>query len=75
MIFSPDLLTVNIRDFGRGMAPEKSRKLGLGLIAMQERADLVGGKLNFSSVVNAGHYGIARNAATARGAGLRNGGE
>ncbi|MGI8961161.1 MAG: sensor histidine kinase [Bryobacteraceae bacterium] len=54
MIFSSDMLTVNIRDFGRGMAKEKSRRLGLGLIAMQERADLVDGKLNISSVANAG---------------------
>jgi signal transduction histidine kinase len=54
MIFASDTLTVNVRDFGRGMASEKSRKPGLGLIAMQERADLLGGKLNISSVANAG---------------------
>jgi signal transduction histidine kinase len=54
MIFASDTLTVNIRDFGCGMARDKSRKPGLGLIAMQERADLVGAKLNISSVANAG---------------------
>jgi len=54
LIFSSDTLTVNVRDFGRGMVREKSRKPGLGLIAMQERADLLGGKLNISSVANAG---------------------
>jgi signal transduction histidine kinase len=53
MIFS-DTLTVNIRDFGRGMAKDKGRKLGLGLIAMKERADLLGGTLSISSVANAG---------------------
>lgn len=54
MTFASDTLTVNVRDFGRGMAREKSRKPGLGLIAMQERADLLGGKLSISSVANAG---------------------
>jgi len=54
MIFSPDSLTINIRDFGRGITRDKNRKPGLGLIAMQERADLVGGKLNISSVASAG---------------------
>jgi signal transduction histidine kinase len=54
IIFSSDTLTVNIRDFGRGMVKDKSRKPGLGLIAMQERADLLGGKLTITSVANAG---------------------
>lgn len=54
MIFSSDVLMVNVRDFGRGIVADKSPKPGLGLIAMQERADLVGGKLTVSSVPNAG---------------------
>jgi signal transduction histidine kinase len=54
IIFSSDTLTVNIRDFGRGMVKDKSRKPRLGLIAMQERADLLGGKLTITSVANAG---------------------
>jgi signal transduction histidine kinase len=54
MIFSSDTLTVNIRDFGRGFTKDKNRKPGLGLIAMQERADLLGGTLTVSSVANAG---------------------
>jgi signal transduction histidine kinase len=54
IVFSSDILTVNIRDFGRGIVPDKSRKPGLGLIAMQERADLLGGKLTVSSVANTG---------------------
>jgi signal transduction histidine kinase len=54
IIFSSDTLTVNIRDFGRGRVKDKNRKPGLGLIAMQERADLLGGKLTVTSVANAG---------------------
>jgi two-component system, NarL family, sensor histidine kinase UhpB len=54
MIFSSDTLIINVRDFGCGMARDKGRKLGLGLIGMQERADLVGARLNISSVANAG---------------------
>jgi signal transduction histidine kinase len=55
MIFSPDMLTVNVKDFGRGMAVKKKiGKPGLGLIAMQERAELLSGRLEFSSVPGAG---------------------
>ena len=54
IIFSSQSLTVNVKDYGRGMSRDKSRKPGLGLIAMQERADLLGATLNISSAVNAG---------------------
>jgi len=55
MIFSPGILTIHIRDFGRGMVLNKKQdKVGLGLIAMQERAELAGGKLTFSSILNSG---------------------
>jgi signal transduction histidine kinase len=55
MIFSPDTLKVNVRDFGRGMnASKKDVKPGLGLIAMRERAELLCGKLEITSVPNAG---------------------
>ena len=55
MIFSPAMLVINIRDFGRGVTPNKKNgKPGLGLIAMQERAELVGGKLILSSIANSG---------------------
>ncbi|MBV9300751.1 MAG: sensor histidine kinase [Acidobacteriaceae bacterium] len=54
MIFSSNALTVNVRDFGRGMPRDKNRKPGLGLIAMQERADLLNATLNIASVENAG---------------------
>lgn len=49
-IFSAETLTVNVKDFGRGMAQSrKASKPGLGLIAMQERAELLNGKLTISS--------------------------
>ena len=55
MIFSADTLTVNIRDFGRGVTPaKKGSKPGLGLIAMRERAEILGGKLHISSSPEAG---------------------
>lgn len=53
MEFSPDLLTVRVKDFGKGMpAQKKNGKLGLGLIAMRERAELLHGELEVSSVPN-----------------------
>jgi signal transduction histidine kinase len=55
MIFAPETLTIHIRDFGRGMVVNKKQdKVGLGLIAMQERAELVSGKLTVSSILNSG---------------------
>jgi signal transduction histidine kinase len=55
MIFSPERLTVRVRDFGRGMSgSKKSAKPGLGLIAMRERAELLCAKLEITSVPNAG---------------------
>src|SRR5579884_1120851 len=49
MIFGPADVRVSIKDFGRGMPPHKVRGEGLGLIAMRERAELVGGKLDIAS--------------------------
>jgi signal transduction histidine kinase len=50
MVFTPATLTVNIRDFGKGIADAKKRsKPGLGLIAMHERAEILGGKLDVKS--------------------------
>lgn len=54
-IFSADSLTVKVRDYGRGITQsKKASKPGLGLIAMQERAELLNGELNISSTPNAG---------------------
>ncbi len=55
MIFSPDTLTVNVKDFGRGMTQSRrAAEPGLGLIAMRERAELLSGNLNVHSVTNEG---------------------
>ncbi len=55
MLFSAPLLTVKVKDFGRGM-PHSKRSItsGIGLIAMRERAELIGGSLNISSTPNGG---------------------
>jgi signal transduction histidine kinase len=53
MEFASNLLTVRVKDFGKGMpAQKKTGKLGLGLIAMRERAELLHGELEVSSVPN-----------------------
>ena len=50
MRFGPAYLTIHVTDFGAGLpASQKKEKLGLGLIAMRERADLLNGKLTISS--------------------------
>lgn len=55
MQFGPRDLTVHVTDFGQGFAlAKKNDKLGLGLIAMRERADLLNGSLNVSSAPGAG---------------------
>jgi len=53
--FAPDLLTLSIRDFGSGLpAVKKGANPGLGLIAMRERASIVGGHLKIDSAPNSG---------------------
>jgi signal transduction histidine kinase len=50
MIFSERFLAVNVKDFGRGLPQaKKPARRGLGLIAMRERAELLGGSLDISS--------------------------
>jgi signal transduction histidine kinase len=53
--FAPDLLTLSIRDLGTGLpAVKKGAEPGLGLIAMRERASIIGGQLKIDSVPNGG---------------------
>jgi signal transduction histidine kinase len=53
--FTPRLLRLSVRDFGRGLAtPKKGDKPGLGLIAMRERAELLDATLRISSEPNIG---------------------
>jgi len=42
--FLPDALELEIEDHGKGILPEKNGR-GIGLVAMRERAELIGGKL------------------------------
>jgi two-component system sensor histidine kinase UhpB len=45
--FSPDLLELEVEDLGTGFVPEKMQR-GIGLVAMRERAELIGGTLAVS---------------------------
>lgn len=54
MIFSSQTLTINVRDFGSGIAQPGKSKPGLGLIAMRERAELISATLNIASEPNGG---------------------
>jgi len=45
--FSPDLLELEVEDHGAGFVPEKMQR-GIGLVAMRERAELIGGTLTIS---------------------------
>jgi signal transduction histidine kinase len=50
MTFGGTSLTLKVKDFGRGIAPSKKpSQRGLGLIAMRERAELLGGRLDLHS--------------------------
>lgn len=55
LAFSAGNLKLTIQDFGSGMpSVKKGAEPGLGMIAMRERAELVGGKLKIDSVANSG---------------------
>lgn len=44
--FLPESLELEVEDHGKGILPEKNGR-GIGLVAMRERAELIGGKLEF----------------------------
>jgi signal transduction histidine kinase len=53
--FSPHILRLTVRDFGRGIVTnKKGDRPGLGLVAMRERAELLDAKLEISSEPNFG---------------------
>ena len=45
--FAEDMLELEVEDHGSGFAPQSVKK-GIGLVAMRERAELLGGTLEFS---------------------------
>jgi signal transduction histidine kinase len=45
--FSAEALELEVEDHGKGFAAEKSQR-GIGLVAMRERAELIGGTLAIS---------------------------
>ena len=45
--FSPESLELDVEDHGKGFVAEKSQR-GIGLVAMRERAELIGGTLTIS---------------------------
>ncbi len=45
--YSPDSLELEVEDHGTGFVPEKLQR-GIGLVAMRERAELIGGTLTIS---------------------------
>jgi signal transduction histidine kinase len=50
MTFSAAMLTLKVQDFGCGLpATKKPSQRGLGLIAMRERAELLGGRVDIQS--------------------------
>jgi signal transduction histidine kinase len=51
--FQSDALQLEVEDQGKGFVPEK-RQTGIGLVAMRERAELIGGTLSISRPATGG---------------------
>jgi signal transduction histidine kinase len=51
--FSPDSLELEVEDHGKGFVAEKMQR-GIGLVAMRERAELIGGTLAINSALAQG---------------------
>ncbi len=55
MVFGRDSFAIDVRDFGKGIPSSKKRtNPGLGLIAMHERAEILGGKLEVKPQMTGG---------------------
>ncbi|HXN21795.1 MAG TPA: ATP-binding protein [Candidatus Dormibacteraeota bacterium] len=52
--FSPDSLELEVEDQGTGFVPEEKMLRGIGLVAMRERAELIGGTLAISPSAQGG---------------------
>ncbi len=64
-----NVLALDVEDHGRGLTPDRSKR-GLGLIAMRERAELVGGVLEFLTPAEGGTLVRLRIPMVARAAGV-----
>lgn len=54
--FTPEQLQLDVEDHGKGLAPTTGQP-GIGLVAMRERAELLGGTLDVSNLAAAGTNG------------------
>jgi len=54
--FAPEQLQLDVEDHGKGMTPASGQP-GIGLVAMRERAELLGGTLAVSNIAAAGTNG------------------
>jgi len=52
LVFSPDCLTLEVEDGGVGF--QARRRDGLGLVSMRERAEIVGGRIEFIAGAHGG---------------------
>ncbi len=67
--FLPNTLELEVEDHGTGI-PERQNKRGIGLVAMRERSELMGGQIIFSSTVKGGtlvHLSVPREKAESYG--------
>jgi signal transduction histidine kinase len=53
LAFQPSSLVLEIEDHGKGLQPDKDRR-GIGLVAMRERAELIGAQIRFTSANGTG---------------------
>jgi signal transduction histidine kinase len=54
LAFGTDTLVLEVEDHGKGMPLEHRERRGIGLVAMRERAELVGGSISWTSVNGGG---------------------
>ncbi|HTW59198.1 MAG TPA: ATP-binding protein [Terriglobales bacterium] len=67
--FLPDVLELEVEDHGVGL-PERPNKRGIGLVAMRERSELMGGRIIFSRSPQGGtlvHIAVPREKAESYG--------
>jgi signal transduction histidine kinase len=67
--FLPDTLQLEVEDHGVGF-PERQSKRGIGLVAMRERSELMGGQIIFSRPAEGGtlvHLAVPREKAETYG--------